>query len=430
MKLPRRTARPRAPLHLRSRVLRVALGAGLPWALASLAACAGTDQASVSTVAGTPTDAARQTTTDSAGGAIATPVGVTATAATTPPRPSGPSIATFTSGDSAAPVVKGLYVNRFAAQSSRRMRQLIAMADSTEVNALVIDLKDEFGLNYVSRDAAVNRNAGDPDKGKIRDVRALTDTLRAHKILPIARIVVFKDPWAAKANPDHVIRKPDGGIWIDKAGNVWVNPYDRYIWEYNLKVAEEAVALGFGEIQFDYIRFPEPYKSLPPQVFAGANGVSKPDAIANFLKEANARLDKLGVRVTADVFGLTTTVGGPLEVAQHWERLAPVTDVLLPMTYPSHYPRGSFGVARPNADPYTIQKMAIAKAKERNAKLGITGERVRPWIQAFTLGAPAYDGSHVREQIRGINDAGYQGWVLWHPGSKYEPFLSGLKKEP
>lgn len=398
----------------------------LPLLLAAATACAGTEQASVTTAAGTPSDAPRAATRDSAGG---TTTGTTATADAPQVAHAGASIATFTPGDSAAPVVKGLYVNRFAAQSSRRMRQLIAMADSTEVNALVIDLKDEFGLNYVSRHADVNRNAGDPDKGKVRDVRALMDTLRAHKILPIARIVVFKDPWAAKANPDHVIRKPDGGIWIDKAGNVWVNPYDRVIWEYNLKVAEEAIALGFGEIQFDYIRFPEPYKSLPPQVFPGAKGQSKPDAIAEFLKLADTRLNKLGARSTADIFGLVTTVRGPLEVGQEWEKLAPVTDVLLPMTYPSHYPRGSFGVARPNAEPRKIQQVANAKAKERNEKLGLTGERVRPWIQAFTLGAPAYDGSHVKEQILGINAAGFQGWVLWHPGSKYEPFLSGLAKE-
>jgi hypothetical protein len=124
-----------------------------------------------------------------------------------------------------------------------------------------------------------------------------------------------------------------------------------------------------------------------------------------------------------------TTVRGPLEVGQEWEKLAPVTDVLLPMTYPSHYPRGSFGIARPNAEPGRIQQLAIAKARERNEKLGLTGERVRPWIQAFTLGAPAYTAEHIVAQKQGIYDAGYKGWVLWHPGSKYEVFLAGLAKE-
>ena len=164
-------------------------------------------------------------------------------------------------------------------------------------------------------------------------------------------------------------------------------------------------------------------------VLAEFEGQAKPDAIAEFLKTANARLDKLGVRTTADIFGLVTTVNGPLEVAQWWEKLSPVTDVLLPMVYPSHYPRGAFGIARPNADPYTVQLKAIARARQRDAKLGLTGERVRPWIQAFSLGQPPYGPSHVKDQMRGIYDAGYNGWVWWHPGSRYEPFLAALDKK-
>jgi len=115
-------------------------------------------------------------------------------------------------------------------------------------------------------------------------------------------------------------------------------------------------------------------------------------------------------------------------VGQHWEYLAPVTDVLLPMVYPSHYPRGSFNLARPNAEPYKTVYAAIARAHERNARLGLAGERVRPWLQAFTLGQPPYGAAEVREQKRGVYDAGFEGWVLWHPGSKYEPFLGALEK--
>jgi hypothetical protein len=325
------------------------------------------------------------------------------------------------------PIVRGLYVNRFAAQSIKRMHKLIAIADSTEVNALVLDVKDEFGLNIPSQDAMLQKNAG--KAGVIPNVRQLLDTLKAHDILAIARIVVFKDSVAARANPDHVIRKPDGTPWRDKQGLTWVNPYDQEIWEYDMRVAEEAVRLGFGEVQFDYIRFPEPYKSLPPQVFPKQNGRSKPDVLAEFLKQANARMDKLGARTTADIFGLVTTVGGALEVGQEWEKVSPAVDVVLPMTYPSHYPPGAFGIKRPNADPYKVQLTAITRARQRDAKLGLTGERVRPWIQAFSLGQPKYDASHVRDQMRGIYDAGYNGWVWWHPGSIYEPYLGALEKK-
>lgn len=324
-------------------------------------------------------------------------------------------------------IVRGLYVNRFAAQSARRMRGLIAIADSTEINALVIDVKDEFGLNYAPSDSTLARNAG--TAGRIPHLAALLDTLRAHHILPIARIVVFKDSVAARLNPEHVIRTPDGTPWRDKKGLTWVDPYDRAIWEYNIRVAEDMARLGFREIQFDYIRFPEPYKSLPPQVFRDANGVSKPEALANFFRAACPRVHALGARCTADIFGLVTTVNGALEVGQEWERLAPVTDVLLPMVYPSHYPRGAFGVARPNAEPYRIVNVAISRAHERDRALSIEApEHVRPWLQAFTLGAPPYGAREVAEQKRAVYDAGYDGWVLWHPGSLYEPFVAALER--
>jgi hypothetical protein len=323
------------------------------------------------------------------------------------------------------PIVRALYVNRFAAQSTKRMKRMIKWADDTEINALVIDMKDEFGLNYHPSNPEWAKNAG--ASGTIRNLPALLDTLRAHHILPIARMVVFKDSVTARLNPAHTIRKQDGSVWRDKKGLAWVNPYDHAIWNYNIGVAEELGKMGFGEIQFDYIRFPEPYPSLPPQVFPGEHG-KKSDALAAFLKEANGRLDKLGVRTTADIFGLVTTVQGPLEVGQEWEKLAPVTDVLLPMTYPSHYPHGSFGIKSPNAEPYQTIKIAITKAHERNMKLGIKGEHVRPWLQAFTLGQPHYGAEEIRQQKRAVYDSGYDGWVLWSPGSKYEEFIPGLEK--
>ena len=188
--------------------------------------------------------------------------------------------------------------------------------------------------------------------------------------------------------------------------------------------------MGFEEIQFDYIRFPEPYRSLPPQVFPGANGVSKSQVLAQFLREACPRINAMGARCTADIFGLVTTVNGALEIGQHWETLAPVTDVLLPMTYPSHYPRGAFGIDRPNAEPRKVLYEAIRKAGERNRKLGIRNpEHVRAWLQAFTLGQPPYGPEQIIEQKQGVYDAGFDGWILWHPGSKYEQFLPALEKQ-
>lgn len=327
--------------------------------------------------------------------------------------------------DANAPI-RGLYLNRFSVQSTNKLRKLIALADSTEINAFVIDIKDEFGLNIVSTDPMLQKNAGTMTKAV--NLKAWVDTMRAHGILPIARIVVFKDSVASRMNPTHTIRKADGSPWRDREGLTWVNPYSNDIWEYNFRVGDEAIKMGFGEIQFDYIRFPEPYRSLPQQVFPGSNNRTKPQVLAEFLAAARARYAKVGVRTTADIFGLVTTVNGPLEIGQAWEPIAKVTDAVLPMVYPSHYPRGSFNIARPNAEPYRIIHAAISRARERNHAIGIMGEHVRPWLQAFSLGQPKYDASHIRAQKQAVYDAGYDGWVLWHPGANYDIFVPGLEK--
>lgn len=336
--------------------------------------------------------------------------------AQTPPRPSIPG------GDSV--VVHGLYINRSAAQSKPRMRTLIKFARETGVNAMVIDLKDEFGLNYHSADSSTRRFAG--RGGVIADVKWLVDTLRENGIMPIARMVVFKDSVAARARPDWTIQNPEGGVWRDKQGLAWVNPYQPELREYDLHVATELAKMGFAEIQFDYIRFPEPYPSLPKQVFPGAGNVQKQEALASFLREARALLTPLGVRCTADVFGMVTSQRGPLEVGQEWEPLAKAADVLLPMVYPSHYPLGYLGIAHPNASPYEIVKGAVAKAIKRDSVLGYHGEHVRPWLQAFSLGKPTYGNEELTAQFRATYDAGARGWVLWNPGSKYEIYRDAL----
>ncbi|HEV2017451.1 MAG TPA: putative glycoside hydrolase [Gemmatimonadaceae bacterium] len=321
--------------------------------------------------------------------------------------------------------VRGLYVFRFAA-NARRMKKLLAIADSTEINAFVIDVKDEFGLNFNPTDPLLKKNAG--TQSKATRLAEVIDTIRAHGILPIARIVVFKDSVTARNNPDHTIRKADGSPWHDKKGQTWVNPYANTIWEYNFRVAEEAIKMGFGEIQFDYIRFPEPYRSLPPQVFPEQRGRTKPQVLAEFLSTARDRFAKLGVRTTADIFGLVTTVGGALEVGQKWEPISQSVDAVLPMVYPSHYPPGSFQLPHPNASPYDVIHIAISRARERDEKLGIKGEHVRPWLQAFSIGMPKYGAHEIEEQKRAVYDSGYDGWILWEPGTRYDKFIPAFEK--
>lgn len=398
-------------------------------ALLVLPACAGHDTAATRTQSGTDSIAHSVVGAGAALGATPGSTATTATNTSTPTTvqtPAGLSAeAKRLRTDVSAPI-RGLYINRFAAQSAKKMKRLIGIADSTEINAFVIDIKDEFGLNFHSSDPLLQKNEGTAPK--VANLKALVDTLNAHGILPIARMVVFKDSVAARMNPEHTIRKADGSPWRDKKGLAWVNPYANAIWEYNFRVAEEAIRMGFGEIQFDYIRFPEPYKSLPPQIFPESNGRTKTQALAEFLNAANKRIDKYGVRTTADIFGLVTTVGGALEVGQMWEPLAKSVDVLLPMVYPSHYPHGSFGIRSPNAEPYNVIHIAISRARERNAAIGITGQHVRPWLQAFTLGPPRYGAAEMEQQKKAVYDSGYESWVMWHPGSQYDIFVPAMEK--
>ena len=407
--------------------MRIAL-----FSLALVAACSTTDRDTSKTTTKVAAGTVAPKTDTVPANETGTAHGKTNTADHAPkPRPSipEPSDGAERSARRLDPVpttVRALYVNRWATQSRRRMAKLIAAADETEINALVLDMKDEFGLNYKTENPEFAKNAGNASKA---NVVALLDTLKKHNILAIARIVVFKDSVTARVRPEWTIRRPDGSIWRDHKGLAWVNPYHHELWDYNIGVAEELVKLGFGEIQFDYIRFPEPYASLPKQVFPGDVTMSKPDAIAAYLKEAKERLNKLGVRSTADIFGLVTQVAGPLEVAQHWERISPNVDVVLPMVYPSHYPHGEMGIPRPNAEPYKVIHAAISRARERDKKLGVEDpEHVRPWLQAFTLGKPPYGAAELEAEKKAVYDAGYDGWVMWNPGSIYDIFMPALEK--
>ena len=338
--------------------------------------------------------------------------------------------------DNAPPQLRGLYINAYAAGSKTRLPKLLAMADQTEINAFVVDVKDEKGIRYNTA-LVLPRQLAQPGEVTIRDLKALVETLHAHKLYTMARIVVFKDPILSKARPDWSVRAPGGGLWHDKKGNTWVSPWDENVWNYNIQIAEEAAKAGFDAVQFDYVRFAEPYKSLPPQVHPKARG-DRTDAIAAFLNEAKRRLHPLGVMVTADVFGLVPNDPQDVNIGQQWETVASTADHVLPMMYPSHYlPVHLPGVPKPDLMPYQVLYKSAGMARLRNDRLreaGVTPARVVPWLQAFNatwLGKnhQTYGPEQVRQQKQGVYDVGFDDWVLWHPGSKYEPILAGLDRE-
>jgi hypothetical protein len=330
--------------------------------------------------------------------------------------------------------VRGLYVNAWAAGSNRRMSELLDITRDTEVNALVIDIKDATG--YLSHRSSVPLAAdiGANNDRRIADLPALLDRLQSEGVYPIARIVIVKDPLLVAHRPEYAIQDTAGGPWVDRKGAVWLNPYAKDVWEYHVDLAREVADMGFPEIQWDYVRFPDAPKSdLGRAVYLRRDGRSRPEAIREFLDYSRLRLADLPAWTTADVFGVTTTYVEDVGTGQVWEDVIDVVDVALPMVYPSHYFPGSFGFARPNAHPYEVVRRAIEDGLKRSALVAGAG-LTRPWLQDFTLGEPVYAGAEVRAQIQAAYDAGVQEWVLWNPGSQYtvaalEP-VGGFEHEP
>ncbi|HET7457581.1 MAG TPA: putative glycoside hydrolase [Gemmatimonadaceae bacterium] len=318
-------------------------------------------------------------------------------------------------------VVRGLYVNRWASLG-RKMWQLIDVAKTTEVNALSLDVKDDRGfVLYRSRVKLAQEIGADTNRPmRPERLRAVLDTMRAHGIYPIARIVVAKDPLLASKKLEWAIRqKADTSKpWLDKNGNPWLDPHRREVWQYAVDLAKEAVDLGFSEVQFDYMRFPDDKRLVRDAAFPLAAGRVRAQVIRDQLAFARAQLKPLGVPFTGDVFGLTATDTTDMGIGQRWEAFVDQLDVVLPMSYPSHYAPGTYGLGAPNAHPYAVIDNTLKDAKRRSASVAGAAS-IRPWYQDFTLGPPHYNAPQVRAQIKAGYDNGVEGWMLWNPGSRY-----------
>jgi PQQ-dependent dehydrogenase (methanol/ethanol family) len=324
--------------------------------------------------------------------------------------------------DDPSPPVRGIYVNAWIF-GTRRFYNLVQLADATEINAFVIDVKDDTGYLTYRSSVPTAVEIGANTQLRARDARERIALLKSKGIRAIARIVVAKDPLLALKKPQWSVQRTSGGRWTDRQGSYWVDAFNDSVWVYAGQLAAEAVRLGFEEVQYDYVRFPDEPKQRMAEAVYGFRREAETvrDGVNRNLALLALRTRALRVRFTIDVFGLTTTADGDMGIGQSWEDLVTVADVVLPMIYPSHYGRGVYGVARPNAAPYTMVKRALEDGLRRSRALAPrqTAE-IRPYLQAFTLGPPKYTAHHVREQIRAVNDLGLKSWVLWNPRSAYE----------
>jgi hypothetical protein len=329
--------------------------------------------------------------------------------------------------------VKAIYVTGWKAGIPQYMDELIEIANTTEINAMVIDVKSDDGYITFDADVPIAKEIGATDRVGIKDIHELMDQLRENNIFPIARIVAFKDPYLAEKRPDFAIKNQDGSIFRAK-GIAWVNPYNKEVWDYVIDIAKEAAKVGFKEIQFDYIRFDTSAGMKSVDLGPLAETKTKTEIITEFTEYAVKELKPLGVFVSADVFGtiITSKIDADI-VGQDYVEMAKHLDYICPMVYPSHYADGSLGIKYPDLQPYDI---ILAAMKASNEKLSAIPEGehraiVRPWLQDFTATwithYQPYGPKQIREQIQATYDAGLEEWILWSPSNRYS--VGGLLSE-
>lgn len=329
--------------------------------------------------------------------------------------------------------VKAIYVTGYAAGVPAMMEEYIRQIDETELNAVVIDFKNDEGRITCPVATGVMGEIG-AGTGLVEDMAGLIAGLKEHGIYTIARVVTFKDPYLAEKKPEWCLKTKDGSVYRDKKGDAWINPYNKEVWEYLSEVVGEACRLGFDEVQFDYIRFntDSTMKNVDFEQ-AGTEGKSKTEIVTEFTRFIRERFERTGMFLSADVFG--AIIGSPVDaqsVGQSYGEIAANMDYICPMIYPSHYGDGNFGLDHPDLHPYETVMGALTQSKEELALYPEEPQAiVRPWLQDFTASYLRhymhYGPGELRAQIDAVYDAGYEEWILWNASCNYS--WEGLLKE-
>jgi len=316
--------------------------------------------------------------------------------------------------------IKAAYLTYFGVGHKEIRGRVLDLAARTELNAVVIDVKGDRGWILYRTEVPEALAVGAQGPGTLKDFDGLMADLKARGIYTIARIVTFKDNILASSRPDlAIIDTRTGKPWIDNEKLAWVDPFREEVWRYNVAIAREAAKRGFDEIQFDYVRFPTDGKLGAAKYASPNNKQTRLPAIAGFLGLARRELGPLGVYVAADVFGYTAFNENDTDIGQRIEELAPHLDYFCPMVYPSGYHVGIPGFRNPVQHPYEIVHESVRLIRQRSTHSKV---RVRPWLQDFkdyAFDKRIFGVTEVRAQIKGADDAGAVGWMLWNPRNDY-----------
>lgn len=313
--------------------------------------------------------------------------------------------------------VRGIYLSMFSAMRGR-LRTYLRASLGSGINTFVIDIKNTNG-RLLYRDPAVEKFLPKAYKKAIySDISYIKQWLAPRKIYKIARIPVFKDDLYARTYPDEAIKLEGTDTpFEDRNGMHWVSPCSKRYWDYVITISEGAADAGFNEIQFDYIRFPDVNKAMS----WGSCGTRR-EIVRNFLLYAAERLHKKNVFISADVFGLVSSVSGDLHIGQYWEAMSSAVDYICPMIYPSHYATGFAGLKTPDSNPRKTVGVSVWTAKKRNRNIE-SPAKIRPWIQDFTAfwikGHINYGDTEIRAQIEALEKTGIDEYLLWNPKNRY-----------
>ncbi len=316
--------------------------------------------------------------------------------------------------------VKGLYLTAYSASNPTKVDQIINLINSTELNAVVIDIKDYSG--YVLYDSNLLWvNEFKTEQKRLGDVKAIVKKFHDNNIYVIARQTVFQDPVLAEAKSEWAFQSKNGGstssadkLWRDNKGLAWVDPARREVWNYNLAIAKEAIKFGFDEINFDYVRFPSDGNM---SLVVYTNGEKEKHEVMNdFFKFISESLADKPAWISIDMFGFVMERHDGMNIGQRLEDAVDYIDYICPMMYPSHYPAGHLGFENPAEFPGLVIENGMIKGDpyflDKKAE-------VRPWIQAFNIGAVYDDGPKIREQIDMVEKYTDGGWLLWNAANRY-----------
>ena len=296
--------------------------------------------------------------------------------------------------------VKAFYITASSALTPSSINHILNVIENSDANAAVVNVKESNGITLTSK------------------IAKLVKRLRDKNIYPIARIVLFQDNELAQERPEFALKDEEGNLW-GKDSYRFIDPSNKKVWDYNIAVANKALDIGFAEINFDYVRFPDGYVDDIVYPFYKYDRLKK-DVINEAVEYINGKIKENHPEaiISLDIFAYAFLRTHDVGIGQKLTDLVDHFDVIAPMIYPSHYGPGNFGFENPAEHPYQVVlqtlQYGIDQLKEVNKETII-----RPWIQDFDMGA-VYDKEKIQQQIKAIEDAGLNsGWMVWNPSNFY-----------